>query len=285
MRLSDFILQNMESILQAWEDFARTIETPLPDLNSAGLRNHAEAILRTVARDMQMPQSAIQQLEKSRGERPTPADTTAAQLHAVTRLDAGFTLDQVVAEFRALRASVIRLWLPLQMTGESHDVDDMVRFNEAIDQALSESITSYETAVETTRKMVLGVLGHDLRTPLTAALLGAEVLSRKNRSSQREQKVARQVATSVARAKEIVTDLLDLARANLGSGIPVQKASVDLFPLCLSLIEEIRVTQPDVTVIFQGAKRLKDSLTVREWSKCSPISSPTLTTMGITQSL
>lgn len=57
MRLSQFIVQNMESILQAWEDFARTVDTPFPDLDAAGLRNHAESILRTVAMDMTAPQS------------------------------------------------------------------------------------------------------------------------------------------------------------------------------------------------------------------------------------
>lgn len=41
MRLYDFITQNIELILQAWEDFARTVETPMPDLDATGLRNRA----------------------------------------------------------------------------------------------------------------------------------------------------------------------------------------------------------------------------------------------------
>ncbi|GLO27807.1 two-component sensor histidine kinase [Pseudomonas putida] len=253
MRLADFILLNMESILEAWEDFARTLNTPLPDLDDAGLRNHAESILRTIAQDMQAPQSAIQQYEKSRGlQSPSPVET-AAQTHAVNRLDAGFTLDQVVAEYRALRASVLRLWLPLQMPGESHDLDDLVRFNEAVDQALGESITSYGIAVATTRKLVLGVLGHDLRTPLIAALLGAEVLSGKRHFSAQERRIATQVATSVVRAKQIVADLLDLAKANLGTGIPIQREEIDLSLVCHTLVEELRVSRPEITVDLQGA--------------------------------
>ncbi|WP_325073245.1 sensor histidine kinase [Pseudomonas monteilii] len=182
---------------------------------------------------------------------PSPVET-AAQVHAVTRLDAGFTLDQVVAEYRALRASVLRLWLPLQMAVEPHDIDDMVRFNEAIDQALAESITSYGIAVETTRKLVLGVLGHDLRTPMTAALLGAEMLCRKGQLSQRDRKIADQIAASVTRSKQIVSDLLDLAKANLGSGIPIQKEAVDLSQVCHTLVEELRVSRPEITVVLQG---------------------------------
>lgn len=255
MRLAEFIIQEMETILQAWEGFARTVDTPLPDLDDAGLRNHAESILRTVAQDMASPQTAIQQFEKSRGMQSASLVETAAQVHAVTRLDAGFTLDQVVAEYRALRASVLRLWLPLQMAVEPHDVDDLVRFNEAIDQALGESITSYGIAVEKTRKLVLGVLGHDLRTPMTAALLGAEMLSRKGQLSERDRKIADQIASSVGRSKQIVTDLLDLAKANLGTGIPIQKEAVDLSQVCHTLVEELRVSRPEITVVLQGGQQ------------------------------
>ncbi|WP_347881601.1 histidine kinase dimerization/phospho-acceptor domain-containing protein [Pseudomonas sp. GD03858] len=228
MRLSDFITQNIELILQAWEDFARTVKTPMPDLDAAGLRNHAEAMLRTVALDMASSQTAREQFEKSRGMQATSSIETAAQAHAVTRLSAGFTLDQVVAEYRALRASVLRLWFSQPMADEPQDIYDMVRFNEAIDQALGESITSYGIAVETTRKLVLGVLGHDLRTPMTAALLGAEMLSRKGQLNERDRKIADQIAASVTRSRQIVTDLLDLAKANVGTGIPIQKEPVDL---------------------------------------------------------
>ena len=38
MRLSDFIIKNLEPILQAWEDFARTIEVPGEALDSKALR-------------------------------------------------------------------------------------------------------------------------------------------------------------------------------------------------------------------------------------------------------
>jgi hypothetical protein len=88
MRLSDFILTNLEPILQAWEDFARTVETPLPAMDAEGLRNHAESILRTVVLDMRTTQTKQQQIDKAQG----PV-TEAAQTHALERLMAGFTLD------------------------------------------------------------------------------------------------------------------------------------------------------------------------------------------------
>lgn len=41
MRLSTFIIQHMSSILQAWENFARTVDIPREALSDTGLRNHA----------------------------------------------------------------------------------------------------------------------------------------------------------------------------------------------------------------------------------------------------
>jgi hypothetical protein len=165
MRLSDFILKNLEPILQAWEEFARSVDIPMPAMDSQGLRNDAEYILRAVALDMHTSQTLQQQIDKSHGLGPLTEEESAAESHALTRLIAGFTLDQTVSEYRALRSSVLRLWLAQGYAEQNHQIEDMIRFNEAIDQALAESITAYGRAVETTRKTVLGVLGHDLRTP------------------------------------------------------------------------------------------------------------------------
>lgn len=151
MRLYDFIESSMEQILQAWEDFARSVETEQPDLDPDGLRNHAAKILRTVAVDMRTAQTAHQQSEKAQGRGPQGTSETAAQTHAVIRLMAGFSMDQMVSEYRALRSSVLSLWLRQEPSGDNH-VRDIIRFNEAIDQALVASIAAYGAAVESTRK-------------------------------------------------------------------------------------------------------------------------------------
>lgn len=76
----------------------------------------------------------------------------------------GFTIDQVVSEFRALRASVIKQWMSQEALDTHRQIEDMIRFNEAIDQALAASISSYTGAVQASRNIFLGILGHDLRT-------------------------------------------------------------------------------------------------------------------------
>lgn len=78
MRLSDFILENVEPILQAWEDFARSVETPMPAMDAKGLRNHAEYILNAVALDLRTAQTEQQQIDKSHGLGPVADDESPA---------------------------------------------------------------------------------------------------------------------------------------------------------------------------------------------------------------
>jgi signal transduction histidine kinase len=248
MRLARFILQNMESILQEWEDFAGTVETSLPKMDPKGLRNHAAHILTAAANDMETPQTAEQQIEKSQGRMSASSGMEAATTHGETRLIAGFTLAQMVSEYRALRSTVLRLWLVRGFPEQQSDVNDIIRFNETIDEALTASIESYEKGVEAARETILAMLGHDLRSPLTAAGMGAQVLYRRDYIAPRDRLICSNVVTSVNRANAMVNDLLDLARSSLGNGIMVVKQPVDLVRIARNLVEEHRIGHPKADI-------------------------------------
>lgn len=248
MRLSDFIIHDMEAILQAWEDFARSVDTLMPMMDAEGLRNHGEYILRTVAADMRTAQTVQEQIDKAHGQGPTSAEDSPAQTHAMTRLLAGFSMNQMVSEYRALRSSVLMLWLAKESVETDHHLQDMIRFNESIDQALVESIATYGAAVEDTRKTVLAVLGHDLRSPLGAVLMASDLLRRADYLKEREVKLSSQIHTSVTRANHMVSDLLDLARCNFGDGIPVQLQTSNLNNVCASIVDEIKAEFPLATI-------------------------------------
>jgi PAS domain S-box-containing protein len=143
LRLSDFILEQMEPILQAWEDFARTIEPPAFEMDAKDLRDQAAQMLMVIAADLNTPQSALEQVEKSQGRGKRQTKDTPAETHAAERLKAGFTIEQLISEYRALRSSVLSLWANSMRSGLATDPDDVTRFNEAIDQALAESVGRY----------------------------------------------------------------------------------------------------------------------------------------------
>ena len=118
MRLSKFILSNLEVIVTEWESFASTV-LPEKQLARAALRNDAARMLSTIARDMETSQTASQQTAKSQGLGPNTTQDTPAETHSLVRLGQGFNQVQGMSEFRALRATVTRLWL-----NSSPEIDD-----------------------------------------------------------------------------------------------------------------------------------------------------------------
>jgi diguanylate cyclase (GGDEF)-like protein/PAS domain S-box-containing protein len=141
-RLSDFIRANIESILVQWEEFARNIPAA-EQLDTSGLRDHVHGILLSIAYDMESEQTAQQQAEKSRGRGPQSLLISDAERHGSGRVLAGFSINDELAEFRALRATVLRLWTDADNTAPQTASEELIRFNEAIDQVLAESVVRY----------------------------------------------------------------------------------------------------------------------------------------------
>src|SRR5688572_29317583 len=178
LQLSEFILANRQPILAEWESFARSCTPASGSMDIAALADHANAMLTAIAKDLQTAQGGVEQAEKSKGNAPAEVDgqTTAAEEHGAGRAESGFTVEQMVAEFRALRASVIRLWTKELSKLGPDNIEDLTRFNEAIDQALAESVSRYTQDLDRSKEMFLAILGHDLRSPLGAVMMSAEFM-------------------------------------------------------------------------------------------------------------
>jgi signal transduction histidine kinase len=242
--LGDFIESNVEPILQEWEAFALSL-VPLANLDRKALRDHAEEMLRAVVEDMRVPQSEQQREDKAKGLRPgsTPQLTSAAQSHAVSRFGDQFTMDQLVAEFRAIRASVLKQWTA-DRPGADGAVEDLTRFNEAIDQALSTSIARYTVKLDQSRAMILGVLAHDLRNPLNALSISLQYILRNESTDAPSTKAAARALKSVDRMDGLIRDLLDFTLARLGPGLPVKTEPANLALLSIRTVEEVEASHP-----------------------------------------
>jgi len=217
MRLADFILENMEAILANWEAFAAGRMPAARHMDSFALRDHAEQILHAIALDLSRPQTKEAQNAKSLGLAVAEFDAsdTAAETHAVLRARSGFDINQLVSEYRALRASVLRLWL--DGAPSTAERDDLIRFNEAVDQALAESVTFFSAKVEQSRNLFLGMLGHDLRTPLQTIQMTSGYLGRLN-AGEEVSAAASRLVNSGKRMQGLLDDLLDFNRTNLERG-------------------------------------------------------------------
>lgn len=247
MRLREIILKDMESILADFEDFARSHTVAGATMDVAALRDHAEEMLRGFVVDMDTEQTDSEQRDKSRGDGPIlpGGQMSAATQHGHDRAGSGFTLQEMFAEYRALRASVLRHWTSKSGNSSDESVLDMIRFNEAIDQAVAESITRYSGALNENRDMFIGVLGHDLRTPLSAVLTAAEYLTDEDGLSDRSRTLVQTVVRSGTRMTELVEDLLDFTLARLGRGIPIERAPADMASIVRVTVDELRLINPN----------------------------------------
>lgn len=256
-RLSDFIHNNMEPILQAWEDFARTIEPPALTMDDTELRDHARQMLHAISTDLAVPQSEQERCAKSRGLGKRGVDDTAAETHAEARLLSGYTVVQLVSEYRALRSSVLTLWVAA-LAGEapSTHMEDVTRFNEAIDQALAESVARYELMVKQTQNMFLAILGHDLRNPLGTVVTGSSFLMQALDIPPKYVLVATRMFNSARRMSKLINDLLDFTRTHLGPGIPIRVRQGSLVAVCEEVVNELRTSHPEQLIELTTAPQL-----------------------------
>lgn len=223
---------------------------PANDFTREELADHARVLLAAIADDMRESQSAQAKHEKSRGDSPAnaPEVTRTAREHATQRFEQGFSFDHLVSEFRALRASVTRRWMQQIAHPAREDLDELTWFGEAMDQALSESASLYSRKVDDSRNLLLGVLGHDLRTPLGVVRMSAGYLLRTDTLDGHQTKAAARILTSADRMAAMVRDILDFTQTAFGVTLPISPAPADLGLLARNIVGEVTTLLPQCRV-------------------------------------
>lgn len=264
MRLAEFIDQARDQIVAESVAYAEQ----LPILSGQAievLRDHLPLVLDAIARDMEQPQTRAESIAKSHGHGPVLAEETAAQTHGLLRARSGLTIEQLVAEYRVLRSCVLRLWADAHAP-DKDAIADTLRFNEAIDQAVAESVAFFSAELQRWRSIFLGVLGHDLRGPLNAMLLTAKLLSHGTQPDN----VARSAQALLRNGHHMASlldSLLEYSRSELGMGMALRRTRVNLRQLCGEELEVLRTILPGTRIVFDSAGDTEgefDSARVRE---------------------
>ena len=245
MRLAVFIQAEMELILQEWEKFARTMESAAGPMTSKELRDHAALMLTGIAKDLKTVQSNAQEVTKSHGKEPRGSQFKAGEEHGLARLESNFTIQQLVAEYRALRSSVLRLWSDANGKSHSGDIDDIIRFNESIDQLLASSVIIF---AKTTRDAMeaekhrkdqfLAMLAHELRNPLSPISAAATLLKMSKSNEKIITQASSIIVRQVAHMATLIDDLLDVSRVTRGT-IELKLEPVDLRDVIGSAVEQV----------------------------------------------
>ncbi|MBK6009192.1 HAMP domain-containing histidine kinase [Ramlibacter ginsenosidimutans] len=247
MQIGDFIEQQIGPIVEEWVEFANTRLSPSHQFTREELADHARVLLLAIAADMKHTQGAQATHDKAQGNKPdnAPDITRIAQNHAAQRFDQGFSLDDLISEFRALRASVIRGWTRQLQQPQPENLEQLTRFGESMDQALSASASLYSKKVDDSRNLLLGVLGHDLRTPLGVVHMSAHYLLRADTLTGAQTKAVARILTAAERMKGMVKDILDFTQTALGVALPITPAPGDFGEITQDIVAEVAALHPD----------------------------------------
>ncbi|RKG65672.1 PAS domain S-box protein [Corallococcus sp. CA054B] len=94
-------------------------------------------------------------------------------------------------------------------------------------------------------QQLIGIVSHDLRNPVSAILLGAASLMRREELDERSTKAVSRIQSAAERAHRMIRDLLDFTQARLGGGLHIQRRASDLHEIVDGVLEEIEATHPD----------------------------------------
>lgn len=247
MHFSTFIRENLDRIVDEWVLFARQLTPATGELSLPALKDHSREILTAIAEDMEIGQDEATRKTKAKGQAPPDSQgRTAATAHGAVRQLDGFDPIQMMSEYRALRASVLKLWRDATDTSEDRGkaIEEIARFNEGIDQALAESVIQYTKDVSKSRDLFLGVLGHDLRSPLSAIESSAAILGMPNASPDIKQRTLERIRRSSKRMSVLINDLLDYTRTRSGHGLTVSRSTCDLRRICEEAMDAAGATNP-----------------------------------------
>jgi signal transduction histidine kinase len=130
------------------------------------------------------------------------------------------------------------------------DVTHMVRAREQMERLIQQ-----EKERAGFEQQLIGIVSHDLRNPLSAILLGAAALARREELDERSLKAVLRIQSSAERGVRMVKDLLDFTQARLGGGIPVHRRPFDMHTFTLQVVEEVQASFPerDIGVRAEGS--------------------------------
>ena len=233
MSLASFIQDHREQIVQAW--MARISALPAARGQSWGmLRDHVPQMLDEIVRLLD-------------GDTiPTGALEALAARHAAMRYRKGYDPRQVVAEYQALRRSILTMYDATLGEMPRDLLRPVSAFNEMLDVAIADAIAQFVDERDRAREIFVAILGHDLRTPLQTIAMGAQsLLERGEALDDRTIKVAVRSAAAASRMERMIRDLLDFARGRLGDGIPVEPSRTDLGAIGAHVVDELTLLYRD----------------------------------------
>ena len=262
-RLAALIERERAALLSKWREqvrqlpSARTLDTPTLNDHVPALLGELVVALRTHSEES-IPEALL--------EGSPPA-------HGVQRVEDGFNIEEVVAEYNILRGCIHDLadGNGLTLQGKPFRILNRV-FDGAIGAAVEAYATQRALEVQARREEYLAFVAHDLRTPLNAISLAGRVLELTHPGRETSAEAARMfkaLRRNVQHLEKLVGKVLE-ENANLRTeiGMKLERREIDLWPLVEGLVHDLHPvagtdstrllnTVPDDLVVYADADALK----------------------------
>jgi signal transduction histidine kinase/DNA-binding NarL/FixJ family response regulator len=95
------------------------------------------------------------------------------------------------------------------------------------------------------QEYVLGIVSHDLRTPLQTLVMGAEGIKRLASEQPKILAFAERMENTTNRMTGIINQLLDVVRTQSGSVVSIERQRLDLDKLVRGVVEEMSIAYPN----------------------------------------
>ena len=260
MELAAFIRSNEDVIVAEWEAFAHAHVHSAAHMDRSALRDHIKGLLRFIADDLEAPETERERREKAIGQGPKEGGAlgSAAETHAALRFAGGFDTIEMISEFRALRASVIKLWRSEWAKADAADIlPDLLRFDEAIDQVMTESLGRFTQKLTRSGSLFVGTLVHDFRNPLAAVHNSAQALLARRKLDDEQASLVSQIETSASLVNRLVSDLIDAVRIRLLEDLPIAPAPMDIGTAVQEAAKEAQAAHPDRRISIETSGDLE----------------------------
>jgi signal transduction histidine kinase len=172
--------------------------------------------------------------------------------HARDRIESDYSLTEAMRELSHFRAAILDL---CATQGAVLDSDAARCLHAAIDQSMISGSDEMERAAVAKfgqeaafRERFIGILGHDLRNPLQAIRFAAASLLERDDTTAPQTRLMHRIAMSADHMGRMIAGLLDVTRARLGGGIPIEPKLADLRVISRQSIDELEIAHPFRTI-------------------------------------
>lgn len=218
-----------DAVMSRWEREARAQIPSAESLPATVLNDQVPALIGFIA----------QSFEPTFQDGQGSAELKASALHGATRARiTQFGPDQVVKEYQLLRqAFAAEAQSRLTLTNS-----DWAAIDNFINLAICESVHAFASTQEDLRRKLAAAILHDLRTPLTVVVNGAQILQRSKNVAVTQ--VAEKIASNADRLQDMVAELLDALTFSSGEKLPLNLSTFDMATLVKEVCAEYNQMRP-----------------------------------------